>query len=323
MRLGPRLCTAALGLGLAAGFATVPATGAQAQMIGVTIAEFNDNFLTLLRNGMSEYAAEHGVELIVEDAQRDIGKQLSQIQNFVASGAQAIIVNAVDTDATVAMTQAAEQAGVPLVYVNYQPINVDTLPDNQAFVASDERESGTLQTQEVCRQLREAGKEDGAEVLVLMGELSSYSSRQRTEDIREVIATPECSFMTITEEQTANWQRAQALDIMTNWLSGGIEYDAVIANNDEMALGAIQAMQSAGVAMDEKVVAGIDATQDGLAAMSAGALDVTVYQDAKGQGQGSIETALKLINGEEVEQKVYIPFELVTPANMDDYAARN
>ncbi|TPE48948.1 sugar ABC transporter substrate-binding protein [Amaricoccus solimangrovi] len=311
------LSACALALG-----ATLLGTAASAQPIGVTIAEFNDNFLTLLRNGMAEYAQKEGVELVVEDAQRDIGKQLSQIQNFTASGAQAIIVNAVDTDATVAMSQVAEAAGIPLVYVNYEPVNVDTLPPNQAFVASDEKESGTLETKEVCRLLKEQGKGEGARVLVLMGELSSYTSRQRTQDIHDVIATPECSFMTIAEEQTANWQRAQALDVMTNWLSGGVAFDAVIANNDEMAIGAIQAMNAAGIPKD-KVVAGIDATQDGLAAMAAGDLDVTVFQDAKGQGEGAIATALRLVRGEPVEQKVYIPFELVTPATMEKYRALN
>ncbi len=308
---------------LGAGLALLLGSGAMAQTIGVTIAEFNDNFLTLLRNGMADYARTNDVTLMTEDAQRDIGKQLSQIQNFIAGGADAIIVNAVDTDATVAMSQAAEAANIPLVYVNYEPVNVDTLPANQAFVASDEKESGTLQTEEVCRQLKAAGKGSGAKVLVLMGELSSYTSRQRTADIHDVIATPDCAFMTITEEQSANWQRSQALDVMTNWLSGGIEFDAVIANNDEMALGAIQAMQAAGVPMADKVIAGIDATQDGLAAMKAGDLDVTVFQDARGQGVGAIEAALRLARGEKVEQKVYIPFQLVTPENMDAFAAMN
>jgi inositol transport system substrate-binding protein len=299
-------------------------TTAKAETIGVTIAEFNDNFLTLLRNGMTEYAAEQDdVELLFEDAQRDISKQLSQIQNFIAGGVDAVIVNAVDTDATVAMSQAAADANIPLVYVNYEPVNVDDLPDNQAFVASDEKESGTLQTQEVCRLLKEQGKEAGAYVLVLMGELSSQAARQRTQDIHDVLATEDCAFMQIVDEQSANWQRSQALDVMTNWLSGGLEFDAVIANNDEMALGAIQALTAAGANMDEIVVAGIDATQDGLAAMRAGDLDVTVFQDARGQGQGAIEAALKLARGEPVEQKVYIPFQLVTPANMEQFTAKN
>jgi inositol transport system substrate-binding protein len=110
---------------------------------------------------------------------------------------------------------------------------------------------------------------------------------------------------------------------MTNWITSGLEFDAVISNNDEMAIGAIQAMKSAGVSMDDVIVGGVDATQDALAAMEAGDLDVTVFQNAAGQGEGAVDAALKLARGEEVENKVYVPFELVTPANLAEYQARN
>ncbi|MDQ1900506.1 sugar ABC transporter substrate-binding protein [Paracoccus sp. WLY502] len=298
-------------------------TAAQAENIGVSMALFDDNFLTVLRNGMQDHAASlDGVTLQIEDAQNDVGKQLNQIQNFVASGVDAIIVNPVDTDATVAMSQAAADAGIPLVYVNREPVNVDSLPEKQAFVASDEKESGTLETQEICRLLKEAGKTE-AKAVVLMGELSNQAARMRTQDIKDVIATPECSFIQIVEEQTANWSRTQAADLMTNWITSGLEFDAVISNNDEMAIGAIQAMKSAGMSMDDVIVGGVDATQDALAAMEAGDLDVTVFQNAAGQGQGAVDAALKLARGEAVETKVYVPFELVTPANLAEYQARN
>ncbi|MBY0137133.1 sugar ABC transporter substrate-binding protein [Paracoccus yeei] len=296
---------------------------AHAENIGVSMALFDDNFLTVLRNGMSDYAAaQDGVTLQIEDAQNDVGKQLNQIQNFVASGVDAIIVNPVDTDATVAMSQAAADAGIPLVYVNRQPVNLDSLPEKQAFVASDERESGTLETQEVCRLLKEAGKTE-AKVVVMMGELSNQAARQRTQDIKDVIATPDCSFMQIVEEQTANWSRTQGADLMTNWITAGLEFDAVISNNDEMAIGAIQALKGAGRDMKDVIVAGIDATQDALAAMEAGDLDVTVFQNAAGQGHGAVDAALKLARGEAVEKNNFVPFELVTPANLADYQAKN
>ncbi|WP_048645891.1 sugar ABC transporter substrate-binding protein [Nitratireductor soli] len=297
---------------------------AMAEKVGVSMALFDDNFLTVLRNGMIDYAGTlEGVELQVEDAQNDVGKQLNQIQNFIASGVDAVIVNPVDTDATVAMTKAAADAGVPLVFVNREPVNVDDLPDNQAFVASDERESGTLETQEICRLLKEKGKGDGAKIIVMMGELSNQAARQRTQDVHDVIATEACSFMEIVEEQTANWQRTEATDLMTNWLSAGLEFDALVSNNDEMAIGAIQAMKAANVSMEDVLVGGIDATQDALAAMAAGDLDVTVFQDAAGQGKGALDAALKLAKGEDVDQKVYIPFQLVTPANLADFTTKN
>jgi len=297
---------------------------ASAQNVGVSMALFDDNFLTVLRNGLVEYAGTlDGVDVQVEDAQNDVAKQLDQINNFVASGVDAIIVNPVDTSATQAMSNAAEAAGVPLVFVNREPINVDTLPDNQAFVASDERESGTLETIEVCRLFKEAGKTE-ASVYVIMGELSNQAAQQRTQDIHDVIDQGKCEVtLNIIDKQTSNWARDQAQNLMTNWLSTGAEFDGVIANNDESAIGAIQAMKASGIDMKDVVVGGVDATQDALQAMQVGELDVTVFQDAAGQGKGALDAALKLAAGETVEQKVYIPFQLVTPANIGDFLAKN
>lgn len=285
--------------------------------IGVSMAIFDDNFLTTLRNSIEATAKEQGVEVQIEDAKNEVGTQLNQIQNFVASGVKAIIVNPVDTDATVAMSEAAEKAKIPLVYVNRQPINVDKLPDNQAFVASDEVVSGTLQMQEVCKLMGGKGN-----IVVMMGELSNQAAVQRTKDIHDVIAQDGCKDIKIVEEQTAEWSRTKGNDLMTNWLSAGTQFDAVVANNDEMALGAIQALKAASRPMDKVIVAGIDATADALAAMKAGDLDVSVFQSAAGQGKGSIEAAVKLAKGEAVDQKVWIPFELVTPANLDKYMAK-
>jgi ABC-type sugar transport system substrate-binding protein len=110
---------------------------------------------------------------------------------------------------------------------------------------------------------------------------------------------------------------------MSNWMSAGVEFDAVVANNDEMAIGAIQAMKAAGMDMANVIVGGVDATQDALAAMQAGDLDVTVFQDAAGQGKGALDAALKLAKGEKVDTKVYVPFQLVTPENMAQFAKKN
>ena len=106
---------------------------------------------------------------------------------------------------------------------------------------------------------------------------------------------------------------------MTNWISSGEPFDAVFGNNDEMAIGAIQAMKAAGIDMDDVVVGGVDATSDALVSMAAGEMDVTVFQDLAGQGAGSIDTALALIAGEAVDKTVFIPFKLVTPENLADF----
>jgi len=299
--------------------ATILSSPAMAAKIGVSMDKFDDNFLTVLRNGMSDYAKSlPGVTMQIEDAKDDVSKQLSQVQNFIANKVDAIIVNPVDTSATEAITKAAADAGVPLVYVNREPADVDKLGPKAAFVASNEADSGTLEAKQICKLL--GGKGD---ILVMEGVLSNQSAVQRTKDIHEVIATPDCSGIKVVAEQTANYDRTQAQNLMTNWLSKGLKYDAVVSNNDEMAIGALQAMKAAGVDTKTAIVGGIDATQDALASMKAGDLKVTVFQDAAGQGKGAVDAAIKLAAGGTVEKKVYIPFQLVTPANMADFMKKN
>jgi inositol transport system substrate-binding protein len=283
------------------------------------MSAFDDNWLTVLRNSMAEDAkAMPGVTLQMEDAKNDVSKQLSQVQNFIANGMEAIIVNPVDTSATAAITKAAADAGVPLVYVNRLPADLDKLGPKAAVVASDEKESGTYETQAICKLL--GGKGD---ILVMEGILSNQSAVQRTADIHDVIATPDCKGMKVVAEQTANYDRTQGQNLMTNWLSKGMKFDAVISNNDEMAIGALQAMKAAGVDTKKAIVGGVDATQDALASMKAGDLKVTVFQNAAGQGKGALDAAVALAAGKPVEKWVKIPFELVTPANMDKYTKKN
>lgn len=283
--------------------------------VAVSMTAFDNPFLTIIREAIAAQAKADGdVEVSFEDAQLDVARQLDQMQNFIADGYDAIIVNPVDGNSTAAMTQAATAAGVPLVYVNHPPGEIDALPAGVSFVGSNEVDSGTMQTQQVCALLGGQGK-----VLVMMGPLENHSAIVRTKDIHDVIATPDCSGMSVVEEQTANWNRGEAQDLMTNWLSSGVEFDAVIANNDEMAIGAVLAMKAAGTSMADVVVAGIDATPDGLAALASGDLDVTVYQNATKQGEVALQTAVAMAGGEVAERNIWIPFEPVTRENMADY----
>ena len=106
---------------------------------------------------------------------------------------------------------------------------------------------------------------------------------------------------------------------MANWLTAGVEFDAVVSNNDEMAIGAIQMLKSTGIDMDKVLVAGIDGNPDGLAAMKAGDLDITVFNDARKQGMLAVEAAVDFVKGEKVDRNIWVLFELVTPQNLDDY----
>ncbi|MGO4855584.1 sugar ABC transporter substrate-binding protein [Phaeovulum sp. W22_SRMD_FR3] len=294
------------------------AAGASAETIGVAMSLFDDNYLTVLRQNMQKHADALGVTVQMEDAQGDIARQQSQIENFVAAGVDGIIVMLVDADSGKAMSDIAERAGVPLVFVNMLPANMETFPEKQAWVGSNEEQAGNLEASEVCKLVE--GKGD---TVILLGQLGTTGQRGRTKATEEVLAMDACSGMKVLDQQTANWMRTPALDLMTNWITSGMQPKAVIANNDEMALGAIQALKSAGVSMDDVVIAGVDATQDALAAMKAGDLDVTVYQSAKGQGEGSLDTVLKIARGEYFEPMVTVPFELVTPANLDQYLSKN
>ena len=299
--------------------ATILSSPAFAAKIGVSMDKFDDNFLTVLRNGMSDYAKTlPGVTLQVEDAKDDVSKQLSQVQNFIANKVDAIIVNPVDTSATAAHHRARGAAGVPLVYVNREPADIDKLGPKAAFVASNEKDSGTLEMQQICKLLGGKGN-----ILVIEGELSNQAAVQRTADVHDVISKPPCDGIKIIAEQTANWDRTKAQNLMTNWLSKGLKFDAIVSNNDEMAIGAIQALKAAGVDTKAAIVGGVDATQDALASMKAGDLKVTVFQDAAGQGKGAVDAALALAAGKTVDKKVYIPFQLVTPENMDKFGKKN
>jgi inositol transport system substrate-binding protein len=289
-----------------------------ADRIGVSMGTLTNNFQTLIVNGMQDYAKSVGVELQIEDATTDVNKQLDQVKNFAAGGVSAIIVDPVDSDGTPALSKVAEDAGIPLIYVNVQPTDLSTLGKQQAFVGSNEAESGTLQTKEVCRILGGKGN-----VVIMIGDLTSQAARQRTQDVHDVIATPECSGLKVAQEQVGNWSRVNGADLVSNWLTSGLEFDAVLANNDEMALGAISALKNGGASTEKIIVAGIDATPEALQAMKAGDLKVTVFQDAKGQGKGSIDAALKAIKGEKIDREVWIPFQLVTEKNMADFEHLN
>lgn len=304
---------------LASALGTLVSTSAMAVNIGVSMSKFDDNFLTVLRHNIQSHATTlEGVDLQIEDAQGDISRQQSQIENFVATGVDGIIVMLVDADFGKSISEVAEAIDIPLVFVNMIPSSMDSFPKRQAWVGSDEYQAGFLETTEICKQLDGSG-----DAVILMGQLGTTGQRGRTAATLDVLKSEECNGIKVIDKQTADWMRTPAMDLMTNWISAGIVPDAVIANNDEMALGAIQALKASGVDMKDVVVGGVDATQDALNAMEIGDLDVTVYQSAKGQGQGALDTILKIVHDEPFEQRVSIPFKLVTVDQVDNYKTRN
>jgi len=287
--------------------ATAP-SGDQPIKIGLTM-KFDDLWLTTLRDAMTTYAqSQPGVELIAVDSKEDVATQLGQVENFVAQGVDAIIIIPANTDAADPMTKAAQDAGIPLVYVNRIPSN---LPEGVAYVGSDSIQAGIMQAEWLAEKLGGKGN-----VVIMNGDLAQEAAQKRTEGEKQVFATfPDIQ---IIKEDTASWDRAQGLALMENWLSTGDQIDAVASNNDEMAIGALQAIEAAGL-LGQILVGGVDASPDALAEMDKGRLNVTVFQNAKGQGEGGIQAAIALARGEKIEQITWIPFELVTPENYKDY----
>lgn len=293
-------------------------SAASAQTIGVSMSDL-DKFRTLLLNGVVSHGQSiSGLKLVTENAKGDNELQKKQVQKLIADKVDAIILAVSDGDLGPQMTKMAADAGIPLVYINNVPSNLLDLPENQVVVASNEKDSGTLETKQVCALLKGKGR-----VVVLMGETFHAAARARTQDISDVIATPECKGLEIVERQAAYWSHDYADQQMQEWLAAGVKFDAVIANNDEMALGAIHAMKKAGMPMKDVVVAGVDATDDALAAMEAGDLDVTILQSAAGQGATAVDAAIKLANKEKVPRENNVPFELVTPENIAKYLPKS
>ena len=276
--------------------------------IGVTML-FDDLWLTTLRDAMTEYAAtQPGVELVMVDSKEDVATQLAQVENFVTQKVDAIVVIPANTDAADPMTKAAQDAGIPLVYVNRIPSN---LPEGIAYVGSDSIQAGIMQAEWLAEQLGGKGN-----VVIMNGNLAQEAAQKRTEGEKQVFAKfPDIK---IIREDTGNWSRDQGLALMENWLASGDQIDAVASNNDEMAIGAIQAIEAAGK-LGEILVGGVDASPDALQEMDKGRLNVTVFQNAKGQGEGGIKAAIALARGEQIDQITWVPFELVTPENYKNY----
>ncbi|MGF6487761.1 sugar ABC transporter substrate-binding protein [Pseudomonas frederiksbergensis] len=281
--------------------------------IGVSMSQFDDTWLTYLRESMDTKAKSYpdGVKLQFEDARSDVVKQLSQVESFISQKVDAIVVNPVDTAATKKITEAAVKAGIPLVYVNRRPDDMN-LPKGVVTVASNDLEAGQMQMQYLAEKMGGKGN-----IVILLGDLANNSTTNRTKGVKEVLT--KYPSIKIEQEQTGIWSRDKGMTLVNDWLTQGRKFDAVVSNNDEMAIGAAMALQQAGVEKGSILIAGVDGTPDGLNAVKKGSLLVSVFQDAKGQADGSIDTAVKMARNEPVEPAVWVPYRLITLQNVDTF----
>lgn len=279
-------------------------------VIGCTLQNLSEEFMTMLQGAMELQVKNYdNVKLIINDAESQADKQASQLDTFVAQKVDAVIISPVDADALASAVKSVVDAGIPVI-----TCSADVSGDQgQVWVGSSNENGGQIEMEYVAEQLGGKGK-----IAILRGPLGAFAEQGRFAGYEAVLANyPEIE---IVFDQTGNWQREEAMALIENLLTTGTELDAVVCQNDGMALGALEAVKAAGK-KDEIIITGIDAIVDALDSIKAGELDATCFQDAIGQGTNALDMAIKAAKGETVE-RMDIPFELVLQDNVDGYYDR-
>ncbi|HET6438705.1 MAG TPA: substrate-binding domain-containing protein [Anaeromyxobacter sp.] len=291
--------------------APLSASAAKKLKMGVTIEDFNDVFMRYALDQLTDEAKKNNVDVIAADGKRDPNEQIKQIENFITQGVDAIMIHVIDQSIAPRITKLCLDAKVPLVYFNRKPDDAALSAGKVVAVASPEPVAGNLEAEFVAKKLNGKGN-----VAILMGSMGTAPQIGRTQGSKDVIA--KYPGMKVVREQTANFARPDAVTVVENWLASGEKIDAIIANNDEMAIGAVLVLEEKKM-KDKVVVTGVDATSDALKFIADKRLDMTVFQNGGAQGRGAVQTALKLIKKENVPTFTAIPFEPVTYENYKKY----
>jgi inositol transport system substrate-binding protein len=289
---------------------TASAAGKKLKM-GVTIEDFNDVFMRYALDQLTDEAKKNSIEIIAADGKRDPNEQIKQIENFITQGVDAIMIHVIDQSIAPRITKLCLDAKIPLVYFNRKPDDSALSAGKVVAVASPEVVAGSLEAEFVAKKLGGKGN-----VAILMGSMGTAPQIGRTQGTKDVIAKN--PGMKVVREQTANFARPDAVTVVENWLASGVQIDAIIANNDEMAIGAVLVLEEKKM-KDKVVVTGVDATSDALKFIADKRLDMTVFQNGGAQGRGAVQAALKLINKQSVPTFTAIPFEPVTYENFKKY----
>ena len=280
--------------------------------IGISYQNLQNEFVINIQDAVRAEAKKLNVDLVEADGQGKTENQISQVENFIARDVDAVILNPYDSEGSAHAVDLAVQAHKPIVVVNAIVSNLDRA---NAYVGSEDFEAGRIAAQRVMDVLQGKGS-----IAVIHGPNGHSAEVQRSDGIRQLLAKyPDAK---IVVEQTANWDRAQAFNLMGNWLASGRQIDAVIAQNDEMGLGALKAIEAAGKQKQIAVI-GIDAIPDALKAVADGKMVGTVFQDARGQGSMALDMAVQLAEGKTVNRESYIPFQLVTQENVTNFMKSN
>lgn len=266
------------------------------KLIGLSISTLNNPFFVTVVDGAKEEAEKQGYDLTIVDAGDDVVKQINDIDDLVSKGAKVIIINPVDSDAVAPAVKSAKASGVKVISVD-RAVNGESVSTS---IASDNVMGAKLAADYLVSLVGE-----GAQVAELQGVLGASATIDRGEGFHQVAD----SKLTVVASQTADFNRAKGLSVMENIYQANPGIKGVFAHNDEMALGAVQAL--AGMA-DDVVIIGFDATSDALDAVKNKKLAATVAQQPKLMGERAVQTAIKLINGESVPASLPVDVTLVT-----------
>ena len=289
-----------------------PVILAKSIVVGVSMYSLADKYPTYLQDSMDKFVtSQSNLKFKYADANGDPAKMLNDVENFIDSKVDALIIMPTDQKIVKAIGLKARKAKIPLVVVTVKP-NEEDMQYVASYVGSEEIKSGEMQGEFIVNSLN--GKP--AKAIILLGPLGLEAQIKRTEGNKKIFAQhPEIK---VVAEQEAKWDRAKGMEVAENLLSAHRDANVILSNNDEMAIGALLAAKKLGFKDEDILIVGIDATPDALAYLGNG-LDATVYQSASGQGRLSAEMAYKAALGEEVPKYNWIPFELVTPEMKEQY----
>ena len=263
--------------------------------IGFSISTLNNPFFVTLSEGAESKAAELGATLSVVDAQDDASKQASDVEDLIQQGVDLILINPVDSEAVASAVEAANGAEIPVITVDRSAESGEVV----SHIASDNVAGGEMAGDYLLSLVG-----DDAQVAELEGVPGSSAARERGEGFNTVAADS----LEVVAKQTANFNRAEGLSVMENILQANPEVTGVFAHNDEMALGALEAIEAAGA---DVTVVGFDATDDAVAAVEEGRLAGTVAQKPEMIGEMAVDTAVQHLNGDEVEASIPVELELI------------
>ncbi len=275
--------------------------------IGLSISTLANPFFVTLEEGAQAAADEAGIELIVNDSQDDSQTEANGIDDFITQGVDVIVLNPVDSEAAIAVVESAEAADIPVITVDRAVDGAEVA----THVSSDNVLGGELATEELLSLIGDAGT-----VAQLEGIPGTDATRERGAGFENVLEGADG--VELVSSITANFSRDEGFSVGQDILQANPDLDAIFAQNDEMALGAVEAADALGI-LDDLVIIGFDATDDALAAIEDGRMDGTVAQQPFEIGRIGIESAVALAGGEDLDAEVPVDVELVTADNVGDF----